>query len=183
MGTYRKNDRTEYISGNTARKLNSLPAREEMLPERRTPLTKEEFRELKSREQKGQERRQAKRGSHVNVMSLTSFIVLSVSIILTLYVCVSYVNVQSEITRMDKERARLESELITMQDDNNTALAQINGMMDLTHIYNVATKELGMVHAGKNHIITYKKPKSNYSRKYAKIPEAESNMLENIMNK
>ena len=36
MGTYRKNDRTEYISGNTARKLNSLPAREEMLPERRT---------------------------------------------------------------------------------------------------------------------------------------------------
>lgn len=183
MGTYRKKDRTEYIYGNTARKLNSLPAREEMLPERRTPLTKEEFYELKSREEKGQGRRQAKKGNYVNVMSLTSLIVLSVSIILTLYVCVSYVNVQSEITRMDKEKARLESELVAIKDDNNTALAQINGTMDLTHIYKVATKELGMVHAGKNHIITYKKPKSNYSRKYAKIPEAESNLLENIMKK
>lgn len=175
MGTTRRTGKTEYVYGNTARELNSVPSREEMCP--KTPLTKEEFRELKRREQKADKSGQARKRAHVNVMDIPSLLVLSVSIVVTLYVCISYINAQSEITRMNKETARLESELVTLENENDTALARVNAATDLTRIYKIATKELGMVHADKNHVITYKKPKNEYSRKYADIPDAESDSI------
>lgn len=185
MEASRKSIKTEYVYGNAVRKLKSEPSREEMRPVRREPLTEEEFRELKRREQSVTKRRgQAKRASYIQGIDLGSLLILSVAIIVTLYVCVSYLEVQSEITSMSKETARLESELVTLQNDNNTTLQRINTTVDLTYIYKVATKELGMVHADKNHIITYEKAESNYARKYSDIPEGEDNSLLNkILNK
>ena len=45
--------------------------------------------------------------------------------------------------------------------------------MDLDHIYDVATKELGMVYANKNQILLYDKTESEYVRQYEDVPEHE----------
>ncbi|ROR30737.1 septum formation initiator [Mobilisporobacter senegalensis] len=180
MESSRKSNKTEYVYGSTVRKINTAPSREEMRPIKREPLTKEEFRELKRREEaSGKKRGRAKRAGYIQEIDLGSLLVLSAAIIVTLYVCVSYLQVQSEITSMSKETARLESELVSLQNDNNTTLQRINTTVDLTYIYKVATKELGMVHAGRDHIITYEKAASDYARKYAEIPEVEKNSLLN----
>ena len=43
--------------------------------------------------------------------------------------------------------------------------------MDLDYIYDVATKELGMVYANKDQILLYDKTESEYVRQYEDVPE------------
>lgn len=185
MDATRRSNKTEYVIGNTVRKLNTDPYREEMLPIKREPLSEEEFRELKRKGQAASTRKvQTRKASYVQGIDFGSLIVLSVAIMVTLYVCVSFLMVQSEITSMSKKTANLESELVRLQNENNTTLERINTSVDLTYVYKVATEELGMVHADQDHIITYEKAMSDYARKYADIPEAkDNNLLNKILDK
>lgn len=179
METPIRSNKTEYIIGNTVRKLNNVPYREEMLPTKRLPLTEEEFKERRRGKQAAPKRKEQTKTSYANGIDLVSLLVLSAAIIVTLVVCVNFLMVQSDIISMSKETANLESDLVKLQNENNTNLQRINTSVDLTYVYKMATKELGMVHADKDHIITYDKIKSDYARKYAEIPDVENNSLLN----
>lgn len=180
-----RNYRNEYISGNTARAFDTMPFGNEVQPRKKQPLTKEEFLEQKRREQVANGQRAAKRTEKaVHSMDFVSLLVLSAAIILTLYVCVSYLYVQSQITSTQKDIAKIESQIVDLRAENDTTLERINTGVDLSYVYKVATKELGMVHAGKNQVVTYENAKSDYVRKYADIPDVQkSSMLEKIFNK
>ena len=47
----------------------------------------------------------------------------------------------------------------------------INTSIDLNEIYEIATKELGMVYAKKDQVLLYDKTESEYVRQYEDIPE------------
>ncbi len=150
------NMRTSYIEGNTARKLNVVPdiRREEQQYEIPSP--------------RRQERRQPKAFSGVN---LASFLVLTIAVITTVYVCVDYLKLQYNVSRMDKAIITLEEDLTTLTNENDAAYNLVNTAYDLNYVYQVAVEELGMVYPNNNTVISYQSSEADYVRQYEDIPE------------
>ena len=57
-----------------------------------------------------------------------------------------------------------------MKSDNNALEARISTYVDLKHIYEVATGELGMVYPSDDQILYYDKTERGYVRQYEDIP-------------
>jgi len=146
------------IEGNAARKLHAVPDYQETsFPSRREEI-----------------RREIRRKHKLNTgMDIVSMIILTFAIAITVYTCLEYLSVQSNITQMNKEIVRLESELMKLQNENASALSEIDTSLDLDYIYEVATGELGMVYPDKNQVIAYESTISNYVRQYKDIPEVK----------
>lgn len=96
---------------------------------------------------------------------------LTLAAVCTLYLCVSYLHLQSSITSRIHNIESLEKKLETLRSENNALETRINTSIDLDHIYQVATTELGMVYANKNQVILYNKTESEYVRQYEDIPK------------
>jgi len=150
-----ENTRTGYVEGNTARKLQAAPdIRREEQPYERPSHQK-------------QENRQQKTLSGINFASL---LVLTIAIIATVYVCVDFLRVQTQVTQMEKKIISLENDLLTMTNENDAVYEAINTAYDLDYVYKVAVQELGMVYPNKNTVITYESGKEDYVRQYEDIP-------------
>jgi cell division protein FtsL len=145
---------TGYVDGNTARKLKVAP-----------DIRREEEYEVPSR--KRQVSSPPKVFSGINFASL---VVLTCAIIATVYVCVDYLKLQTQVSHMKKDIVKIEKELTALANENDAAYEAIDTAVDLEHIYQVAVKELGMVYPNKNEIITYKSSSTNYVRQYEDIP-------------
>ncbi len=154
-----------YTQGSAAKNLHELPRyEEEKLP---------------------QVRRVKKTKKMVNPsIDLFSIFVLTGAIVLTLITCVDYLKVQSSIVSMNKNIANLESNLAKLEDENGAMLARINTSLDLNHIYQIATNELGMVYPNDNQVITYESTLSDYVRQYENIPASNSSsIMDKLLNK
>lgn len=153
---YYDNTRTSYIEGNTVRKLNTVPdiRREERPYEVPAP--------------RRQEQRHPKALSGINFASL---LVLTAAIIATVYVCVEYLKLQNDVTRMDKTIISMEQELTKRTNQNDAAYEAINTAYDLDYVYKVAVEELGMVYPNDNEVITYQSGEEDYVRQYEDIPD------------
>ncbi len=164
----RYNSNLYSIEGNAARKLQAVPGYQEV--ERPNP--------------RQQTRREVQKRHKVNSsMDIVSMLILTFAIAVTVYACLEYLSVQSRVSQMDKEIVQLESELIKIRNENTSALSEIKTSLDLDYIYDVATKELGMVYPNKNQVIAYKSTLSDYVRQYKDIPEVESsNIIDKIIN-
>ena len=147
---------TSYVEGNTVRKLNVVPE----------VYREEEQYEIPQRRR--QERNHPKTLSGINFASL---IVLTVAIIATVYVCVDYLMMQSQVTQMNKQIVTMEKQIKTLANENDAAYKAINTAVNLEEIYRVAVEELGMVYPNKNEVITYESGSVDYVRQYEDIPE------------
>lgn len=156
-----------YTQGNTAKKLQTVPKYpyEKEQDDRRQPV------------RVPKKRTKAQQG-----IDMFSLLVLTAAIAVTLYTCVEYLNVQTNISQMNKKIADLEGDLSKMQNQNRDTLAEINTNLDLNYIYQVATNELGMVYPESNQLILYESNTSGYVKQYKDIPEAENDtLLDKIM--
>lgn len=147
---------TSYVEGNTVRKLNTVP---------------DIRREKEQYEIPSPKRHVQKQPKALNGMSMASLFILSLAMAATLFVCVEYLKLQTEVGRMEKELVTLEGTLSTMTKNNDAAYEQINLEYDLGYVYQVAVEELGMVYPDKNMVITYENKEENYMRQYKDIPE------------
>lgn len=101
------------------------------------------------------------------------FIVGAVAV--AFFMCISYLEAQESITAMSKKVATLESEILSLKNENDAAYNRIDSLVDLQYVYDVAVNELGMVHASDSQVISYNSKKSNSVRQYGEIPaETES---------
>ena len=144
---------SEYIDGSAARKLRE-----------RRPETYTRPEDEISPEQK----QHIKRRKRLNIMSV---IVMAAAIITSLYLCISYIMVYSEITGTSKAISRLRSEITETQAFNDEAHKEIDASLNLEDVYEKATKEYGMVPADKSQIYKYSNKKSDRVIKYSDIPE------------
>lgn len=88
----------------------------------------------------------------------------------TLFICINYLQVQTTTTRrMDRIKA-LEQELDSLRAENDILQTRINTSVDLDHVYQVATEELGMVYAGKSQVRMYHQTESEFVRQYEDLP-------------
>lgn len=147
---------SDYIEGNTVRKLNNLPD---------IRRNKEEYETAIPRRQN---HRQTKAISGINLASL---LILSAAVIATVFLCVDYLKLQSNINQTQNKISVKQEELITLTKDNNAALAMIKDNYDLDYIYHKAVKELGMVYPNKNTVITYQGSDDDYVKKLEEIPK------------
>ena len=106
----------------------------------------------------------------VQKISVPYLLMLVAATVMVLMICVSYLKVQSSITAHKNSIERLETSLQTMRSDNSAMEARIDTYIDLDHIYEVATGELGMKYPEDNQVIYYEKTESGYVRQYEDIP-------------
>lgn len=156
------------IEGNTARKLQVVPDYQEA----QIPVRRQETR------RKNQKRQELNTG-----MDIVSMLILTFAIVVTVYICLEYLSVQSHISQMNKDIVKLESDLIKIKNENASALSEIETSLDLNYIYEVATEELGMVYPSDNQVIAYESNLSDYVRQHADIPEVEEpTLIDKILN-
>lgn len=144
-----------YIQGNTVRKMQPMRAVPEKRKEERRPTTSAKTR--KNREKALQ-------------MNFGYVLFLTGAAILSLFICVNYLQLQAESTSNRKAVTELENELSNLKLANDTAYEQTLYSVDLEYVKNMAINELGMVYAGEGQVITYASQKGDYVRQYEDVP-------------
>ncbi|MBE5961504.1 MAG: hypothetical protein E7256_09015 [Lachnospiraceae bacterium] len=169
-----------YVTGSTARNLSATPKRKE-----------EEYRESVTRrqqrpEQNGQEqRKKQKKARRVPAVSrgidFFSMAFLTIAMGVTLFTCLDYLKMQSQLLQLDKQNVTLSSQLSTLTDKNNAALDAMTEAIDLDKIYRVAVGELGMVFPNNNQVVTYEGNDTGYVRQFEDIPAIKQSIIDKIL--
>lgn len=155
-----------YVEGNTVRRLNTMPEREYGAD-----------REIRERENREREQdRRARRAAQKNreramQMSPAYLVFLTLAVILTVGVCVCYIQLQSDISSRMRNIASLESQILDLQMENDAAMKRIETSVDLDEIKNTAMNEMGMVYPGEEQIIYFTVDTNDYMNQYQDIPE------------
>lgn len=150
-----------YIHGSAAPKLSPSEREEQLRRRRQQDIGKNVKKHHRIR--RNQER--------AMYMDLPYVIMLTLASICTLYLCVNYLHLQSAITARMHNIESMEEKLEKMRTENDALETSINTSIDLNEIYEIATKELGMVYAKKDQVLLYDKTESEYVRQYEDIPE------------
>lgn len=163
--------RSEYVYGAEApvRKYSEPVHREEpeIVPRRKAPLTKEELRKQQKEEYAAENRRKAARFGGVYTM----FIVTAVAV--TLFTCVQYISSVNRKNEQAKEITQLQEQLNELRENNDRKQLAIDTSVDFNYIYDIATKDLGMIHADSNQVISYESGESEYVIQYSDVPVAK----------
>jgi cell division protein FtsL len=144
--------RSEYVSGNTVRKVS---------PERKQRVYTDRQVRTNSR---------ATANEKALVMNAPYVLFLAAVSLVCLIMCVTYLHVQSQITQTKETVAELKTEINTLQSQNDALQYSINSNVDAEHIYKVATTKLGMTQAVDDQISMYQSSDSGYTVQYGDIP-------------
>ena len=153
----RKMVQGSYVYGNTVRA--AEPKRETVRPQQPSKHQQTVSRTVRRNQEKALQ------------MDLPYVVMLTFAALCALYICVSYLHVQSSITARMHHIEQMEAELEQLRAENDALETSINTSIDLNKIYEIATKELGMVYAKKDQVLLYDKTESEYVRQYEDIPE------------
>ena len=161
MANKKYNYKEEYVYGAAAPKREyAAPKKEPQRIERNKEVEKQRVRE----QQASENRRKASRFGAL----YTFFVVTAVAV--TLFVCTSYIKQINMQNEQNKEIVTLKEQLNELREANDQKELTIDTSVDFNYIYNVATKELGMVHASPEQVIAYESGESEYVIQYGNIP-------------
>jgi len=105
-------------------------------------------------------------------IDLISAMFLMCAIVATLFVCVNYLKVQSDVVQLNKSISGLEKEITGLEKENDALAAVLESeKYDLETVYRMAVGVLGMVYPNNNEIIYYNNESEGYFRQYQDIPE------------
>lgn len=170
-----------YVDGNTIRKRQKAVTGHAyaQLNTAHQQVRRERLEEVPVRRRQAEkeiQREAAVRTLPVQNWDVKSILVIVAALVVTFYMCISYLEAQEMVTAMSKKAASLESEIMTLKNENDAAYNRIDSSVDLQYVYDVAVNELGMVHAKDSQVVAYNSRKSNSVRQYGEIPtETEQN--------
>lgn len=163
-GAYRSYSATErhtYVDGNTVRRIDTLPRRNE-----------EERRREEERREQQIRRRVLQQPVRMPWVDMKSVLFLAVAAAVTLYVCFTYIQAQNHVQEQKNKVVQMEYSLASQKESNNDTYQEILDSVDLSEVYDRATGKLGMVQAQDNQIHKYQSKKSDTVKQYGKIPDA-----------
>lgn len=169
-----------YVDGSTVRKYHTYSQ-----PDEDKEWLKEIYRnrDLENAREERARKARARRLEHSKSMNFTTFAVLAVAVLVMLYLCTGYIQAKSAVTSLNKEIVTKETEYNSLKAKNDSNVKEIESSVNLQKIYNIATKDLGMVFANNNQIVTYGDSESAYVRQYSDIQEDYGdNILDDIAN-
>lgn len=168
---YRKNintsyagNKSSYVGGSAARKLQTAQAVPE-IERRRRQQEKEELRKQEELRQK-----QIGRANRINFLYTAA--VIGVAVVLYA-VCWQYLQLQTSVKTNAAEISKLQSQLTELTAENDELELQINAGIDYEQIYDTAINELGMVYPDKKQVVTFDAGISEYVKQYQDVPGAE----------
>ena len=101
-----------------------------------------------------------------------AMMLLVATISMTLYMCISYLRVQSDITQLNKAITAMEKEIASVSKENDAVAAVLeNEITDMEYIYQMAVGVLGMVYPNNNEVVYYEQQDKGYFRQYQDLPE------------
>ncbi len=122
-------------------------------------------RELPEKDRQPSVRRKRKR--KVDILSV--IIVFGV-IIAAYFSCFFYLQTRDKADSLNRNVTALENKIVELEKQNAALHEKIDDSVDLTKIYNIATKKLGMVHAKDNQVFSYDSRKGNQIKQHGNIP-------------
>lgn len=141
-----------YVYGNTARPLRTEPLRREEI---------EKGRRIQQRP-KPIKRRKAKTDKVAVFFVVITFTAVMMTGII-------YLRAKFQATYLEKSVVKLKSEVVEMEKQNATAMQEMDNSLDLSAIYEKATKELGMKAPDEKQISSYESRKSTQVRTHGKL--------------
>ena len=148
-----------YIDGNVIRHVEAVPKKR---PDRRRREQEERRQEARVMARKNRER-----ALRMNVPYVSFLTAVSVA---TVFVCVNFLQLQSEGISHRNEIASLESQLTEQKLANDNAYEEALSSVNMEDVKNIAVNDLGMTYADEGQIIMYSKQDGDYSRQYTEIP-------------
>lgn len=143
-----------YIYGSAARQLEAVPqTRPERSPVRRQAPVKKE---------------------RTKTMSFQYVLFLAAATLVTIVVCIGYLQLRAEVDGRISRISVMEIELKDAKAENDANYNYVMKNVDLEEIRKVAIEELGMTYATKEQVVLYESEESDYVRQYEEIPEEES---------
>lgn len=153
--TNKRTGNYSYVEGNTVKKLSAVPVREpryDEAPLRRTSRT------VKRNRQKAL----SMNGPYV--------LFLAVAAVICLVMCSGYLMIQASNMKLGDDIASMEKSVDKLATQNDSVDYSINSYVDINHIIQVATQELGMVKATKANVELYQSTEREYINQYKDIP-------------
>lgn len=159
--SYSATERHTYVDGNTVRRIDTLPRRSE-----------EERRQEEERRKRLIRRRILQQPVHMPGVDRVSFLFVAAALVVTLYICFTYIQAQNQVYEQKNQVVRMEYSIASLKESNADAYQEILDSVDLSEVYDKATEKLGMVQAREHQIHTYKSKKSDTVKQYGVIPDA-----------
>lgn len=159
-GSPQRRDYTNtYIDGNVIRHVQAVP-------ERKTDRRSREQSQRRA-EVSRQARRNREKALRMNVPYVSFLTAVSVA---TVFVCVNFLQLQSEGISYRNKIASLESQLTELKLANDNAYEEAVSSVDMEEVKRIAVNELGMTYADEGQIILYNNQEGDYIRQYAEVP-------------
>lgn len=155
-----------YVYGNTAKAMYSQVAPRTVTQER----IQERIRRKQEEERRQQEEKEALarykalRNAHTKNLVYTA-LAISMAVFM-FFVCVQYLETQSQLKTLATEIANMESKLTQMTVKNDETQMEIDASIDYTQLQKTALEELGMVYPSRSQIVEYKANESEYVKQY-----------------
>ncbi len=135
-------------------------------------VRKEQVQPVQPQQQKEVSQQVKQNRSKALHMSKSYVAFLAIAAVMVLFLCVQYLQLQSELTSRSKNITALQHELADMKEANTTKYNAVMNSMNLEEVRDIAMNELGMVYASQEQIVRYQSPASNALTQYASIPES-----------
>lgn len=148
----RRAHNSEYIQGSAVRRLD---------------VTKEIERKPKKK-LSNTARKNREKAEH---MSPGYVLFLSLALIATGFILVSYIRLQSDITNRIDHISALERELNDLRLANDEEYNRITSSIDLEEVRRIAVQELGMRYAEEGQIVSFTSENNDYVKQLSLIPE------------
>lgn len=104
-------------------------------------------------------------------MSAGYVLFLSIALIVTGFILVNYIGLQSDITNSVKHISALEKQLNDLKLANDEEYSRITSSVNLEEVKRIAIQELGMQYAKEGQIITFESENNDYVKQMADIPQ------------
>ncbi|MCD7736050.1 MAG: hypothetical protein LUI07_03650 [Lachnospiraceae bacterium] len=104
-------------------------------------------------------------------MNLGYVLFLTAAAVITVFVCVNFLQLRAKNTLLQEEVASLEAELDSAVLEKASEYNRVMNGIDLEYIKDVATNELGMRQATSDQIVYYEVEDGDYVRQYSEVPE------------
>ena len=127
-------------------------------------------REIRQEPQRKISNRTRKNRDKARHMSAGYVFFLSVALVVTGFVLVNYIGLQSDITHRVENISRLEKELNDLKLANDEEYSRITSSVDLEEIKRIAIQELGMQYAEEGQIISFASESNDYVKQMEDIP-------------
>lgn len=146
----------EYIYGN------AVPKRD--IQERPVRQPRRDAQQMPARQPQHEVRKNREKAHH---MSAGYVLFLATALMTAAFILVNYIQLQAELTGLNRTVAAKESELNSLKVENDEAYNRIINSIDLEEIRRIAMQELGMIYAKEGQVIIYENEISDYMRRVA----------------